>query len=538
MIPNEATPATPVEFLISHGLSADDANRVLDLAGCQSMEDLRLLLNQRLLDTLIQNANLKLIPAEKLRRAIQSLNTKEATKPETSALNHDDDKNNNTDIIDDNEKKLEEAIVICIDRSYSMGAPLDEVTLEVVPGAINERSRMEAVKVMFYAYRDRLQQLEAHHRIGLLQFDDEVEVLLGPPTDNLDLFEAILDEMAKRGATAIFSAIYEACQQLKAIEDPTVDLRVLVLTDGENNQGVSPEDALEAAHEIGAVVDAIIVGDRPDSNLRRLVQATGGEAFQINSLGDGFELLEAESIVSLKARRGGAEKPLERPKPKLYEVEQKHLARKAPAAKPTAAPIGRVIDLGGSQGTAVLDKIPNTNSRISGAVVKRLKKELASVVSGEGMAMLDGIYLFPSKDDITQWRALMEGPDGSPFEGGTFVLHISVPETYPFKPPRVKFETPVYHCNINSNGGICLDIFYNCWSPALNIPKALVAVRHLLANPNTYEPLVPWIAELTIAHNKSGGGDTRYYDEARRRTLADASKSVDEWRAEWTQSGL
>merc|ERR1719171_1826436 len=111
--------------------------------------------------------------------------------------------------------------------------------------------------------------------------------------------------------TSIYSAIVKAAQMLEKRfqKDSQVDLRVLVLTDGQNNTGVSPAEALEAVNQIGATVDAIIVGDRPDANLRRIVSATGGECYQINDLGEGFELLEAEGVASLRARRGGQEKP-------------------------------------------------------------------------------------------------------------------------------------------------------------------------------------------------------------------------------------
>merc|ERR1711972_924122 len=91
--------------------------------------------------------------------------------------------------------------------------------------------------------------------------------------------------------------------------DSKTDLRILVLTDGQNNTGATPEQALDAANDINATVDAIIVGDSPDANLRRIVAATEGECYQISSLGEGFELLEAESVVSLRARRGNIDKP-------------------------------------------------------------------------------------------------------------------------------------------------------------------------------------------------------------------------------------
>merc|ERR1712087_785673 len=137
--------------------------------------------------------------------------------------------------------------------------------------------------------------------------------------------------MEKRGQTAIYSSIIQATLMLKSHfqEDSQTDLRILVLTDGQNNTGASPEEALEAVNNIGAVVDAIIVGDRPDANLRRIVNATGGECYQINDLGEGFELLEAEGVVSLRARRGGAEKPPFQPPAQvdLASIDEKTITR-------------------------------------------------------------------------------------------------------------------------------------------------------------------------------------------------------------------
>ena len=98
-------------------------------------------------------------------------------------------------------------------------------------------------------------------------------------------------------------------------------------------------------------------------------------------------------------------------------------------------------------------------------------------------------------NNLYAWKATIAGPNGSPYEGGIFKLKINFGTEYPFKPPKVKFITKIYHCNINSSGDICLDILKNKWSSALTIPKLLLSIASLLDDPNPYDPLVPRIAK-------------------------------------------
>lgn len=61
--------------------------------------------------------------------------------------------------------------------------------------------------------------------------------------------------------------------------------------------------------------------------------------------------------------------------------------------------------------------------------------------------------------------------------------------------PKVVFRTRIYHCNINSNGSVCLDILKDNWSPALTISKVLLSICSLLTDANPADPLVADIAK-------------------------------------------
>ncbi|KAJ8500211.1 hypothetical protein OPV22_010763 [Ensete ventricosum] len=98
---------------------------------------------------------------------------------------------------------------------------------------------------------------------------------------------------------------------------------------------------------------------------------------------------------------------------------------------------------------------------------KRIQKELMDLQRDPPTSCSAG----PVGEDLFQWQATIMGPADSPYAGGVFFVKIHFPPDYPFKPPKVNFQTKVYHPNINSNGSICLDILKEQWSPALTISK-------------------------------------------------------------------
>jgi len=118
-------------------------------------------------------------------------------------------------------------------------------------------------------------------------------------------------------------------------------------------------------------------------------------------------------------------------------------------------------------------------------MLKRLQKELTEMLtSPPGNCSADTI-----NDDLTKWQAIIFGPEGTPYESGTFSLTLDFAKDYPFKPPIVKFQTRIYHPNISLDGHVCLDILKDQWSPVLTPAKILLSLCSLLGEANASDPL-------------------------------------------------
>jgi ubiquitin-conjugating enzyme (huntingtin interacting protein 2) len=83
----------------------------------------------------------------------------------------------------------------------------------------------------------------------------------------------------------------------------------------------------------------------------------------------------------------------------------------------------------------------------------RLQKELNEVMKDD----TSGVKAVSVSDNHRHLRGTIQGPMGTPYEGGVFEIDIHIPNNYPFEPPKMKYMTKIWHPNISSQtGAICL----------------------------------------------------------------------------------
>nr|CAD7604819.1 unnamed protein product [Timema genevievae] len=119
---------------------------------------------------------------------------------------------------------------------------------------------------------------------------------------------------------------------------------------------------------------------------------------------------------------------------------------------------------------------------------KRLQEDPPTGVSGA-----------PTDNNIMIWNAVIFGYvlffHCSTLDG-TFKLTIEFTEEYPNKPPTVRFVSKMFHPNVYADGGICLDILQNRWSPTYDVSAILTSIQSLLSDPNPNSPANSMAAQL------------------------------------------
>ncbi|EFO19728.2 ubiquitin-conjugating enzyme [Loa loa] len=122
----------------------------------------------------------------------------------------------------------------------------------------------------------------------------------------------------------------------------------------------------------------------------------------------------------------------------------------------------------------------------------RIQKEQAQLARSKPTYIHDIII---QNDNQKQWDILLL-PPRPPYNDGMFRLRLTFPNDYPFKPPHLRFVTPIYHPNIDEKGQMCLAILqYDNWKPGTNIESIIQSLMFLLNDPEPERPLRHQIAE-------------------------------------------
>ena len=320
-----------------------------------------------------------------------------------------------------------------------------------------------------------------------------------------------LDAVERR--TRLFDAILHSAEAAELLANrvasaghPRPLVRIFALTDGEDNASTSSAHSVaNALRSRGVVLDAFPLAVR-SPNLYAACAATGGKYVGVESEEQCMTLFQDELLLHVNSR------PDQRPDTAAVGTATfAGFVAACPASASTSvasntvppARLGGIFGLQQSATSAPLGNaaptaapVPSSTTvpSLSAGATKRIAKELEDLRRQDDAGTR--FVAQPVGDDLAVWACAVSGPEGSPFAGHWFGLSVAFPTDYPFKPPRVRFTTKMFHPNINSNGAICLDILKDQWSPALTISKVLLSLRTLLGEPNVDDPLTPFVAQL------------------------------------------
>ncbi|PIC20042.1 hypothetical protein B9Z55_025372 [Caenorhabditis nigoni] len=137
---------------------------------------------------------------------------------------------------------------------------------------------------------------------------------------------------------------------------------------------------------------------------------------------------------------------------------------------------------------------------MSNIAMTRVTRECKEVAQASDITEA-GIHVEMTDNNITDIKGLIKGPDDTPYADGMFEVHMSIPDQYPFEPPKVKFVTRVWHPNVSSQtGAICLDILKDKWAASLTLRTVLLSIQAMMCAPEPSDPQDAVVAKQYISN--------------------------------------
>ncbi|KAI0288649.1 ubiquitin-conjugating enzyme/RWD-like protein [Russula brevipes] len=114
------------------------------------------------------------------------------------------------------------------------------------------------------------------------------------------------------------------------------------------------------------------------------------------------------------------------------------------------------------------------------AATRRLMRELKELRTSPP----EGIRVQLSEESALDVVGIIQGPEGTPYQGGYFRVKFEFTEEFPAAPPKCWFATKIFHPNVSSTGEICVNTLKKDWKSSYGIGHILVTIKCLLIYPN------------------------------------------------------
>lgn len=137
----------------------------------------------------------------------------------------------------------------------------------------------------------------------------------------------------------------------------------------------------------------------------------------------------------------------------------------------------------------------SSSSAAAGLLSRQLKQmQNDKSISGISCGLVDS--------NVFEWEVMLMIDDETKYYGGGFFrARLTFPPEYPLLPPKMRFETPLFHPNIYPNGDVCISILHppeedkygyesaaERWSPVQTPETILLSVISMLSSPNDESP--------------------------------------------------
>lgn len=130
--------------------------------------------------------------------------------------------------------------------------------------------------------------------------------------------------------------------------------------------------------------------------------------------------------------------------------------------------------------------------------VMRIAQEMGALSTSLPLDIGSSIFVRTDDAKLTMLKALITGPEGTPYSGGCFIFDIFLPTQYPHVPPMVKLcttggGTVRFNPNLYACGRVCLSLLGTwhglqgeAWLPTSTLLQVLVSIQSLILVPEPF----------------------------------------------------